>query len=84
MGEVPYTFVPAYWNEFLLKILGISKTIQRGDLGEFGQHYMLAPMTNEEVKNQRTCFTLNGTKDSPVQAQHALPDASKFTVSFLT
>lgn len=58
---------------------GISKTIQRGDMGDHGQHFMISPMTNEVVTNQQTCFTLNGTKDSPVTAQAALPDATKFT-----
>lgn len=57
---------------------GLSKTIQRGDLGEYGQHYMIAPMTNEEVINVQTCFTLNGTQDAVVEPQQALPDTSKF------
>ena len=61
---------------------GISKTIQRGDMGKYGQHFMIAPMTNEVVINQQTCFTLNGTEDAVVGPQHALPDASKFEVKY--
>lgn len=57
---------------------GLSKTIQRGDIGDYGQHFMISPMTNEVVMNQQTCFTLNGTKDAVVGPQAILPDASKF------
>jgi len=57
---------------------GMSKTIQRGDMGKYGQHFMIAPMTNEVVINQQTCFSLNGTEGAEVGPQHALPDVSKF------
>jgi len=39
---------------------------------------MIAPMTNEQVTNQQTCFTLNGTSESVVGPQTVLPDASQF------
>ena len=64
----------------ILLLKGISKTIQRGDMGKYGQHFMIAPMTNEVVINQQTCFTLNGTEGDEVGPQHALPDVSKFEV----
>jgi len=63
--------------------LGISKTIQRGDMGEYGTHFMISPMTNEEVINQKTCFELNGTADAIVGPQAMLPDVSKFKVIML-
>ena len=62
----------------ILLLKGISKTIQRGDMGKYGQHFMIAPMTNEVVINQQTCFTLKGTEGDEVGPQHALPDVSKF------
>lgn len=64
----------------ICKISGISKTIQRGDMFDFGTHFMVAPMTNEVVINQKTCFVLNGTKDQPAAPQSILPDVSTFKV----
>ena len=61
----------------------MTKTIQRGDMGKYGQQFMIAPMTNEVVINQQTCFSLNGTEGEEVGPQHALPDVSKFEVKRL-
>lgn len=47
---------------------------------EFGTHFMIAPMTNEVVINQKTCFALNGTSDAPVSPQKILPDTTGFKV----
>jgi len=58
---------------------GMSKTIQRGDQGDNGIHYMIAPMTNEVVRNKISCFALNGTSDAPVGPQQILPDITNFT-----
>lgn len=58
---------------------GMSQTVQRGDRGAFGQHYMVAPITNEKVLNVRTCFTLPGEKGAPVLPQTVLPDLNNFT-----
>lgn len=61
--------------------VGTTKTIQRGDKGSYGQHFMIAPMSNEEVLNQITCFQLNGTANAVVGPQHMLPDMTNFSVS---
>lgn len=58
---------------------GTTKTIQRGDKGSYGQHFMIAPMSNEEVLNQITCFQLNGTANAVVGPQHMLPDMTNFS-----
>ena len=61
-------------------VLGLTKTIQRGDLGQYGQHYMIAPMTNEIYKNKISCFQLNGTATAPVGLQKIIPNVVNFTV----
>ena len=42
---------------------------------------MVAPMSNEVVRNQVSCFQLNGTSSSPVGPQTMLPDMTNFTFS---
>ena len=59
----------------------MSKTIQRGDLTEYGQHYMITPETTETFLNKISCLMLNGTSDAVVGPQHILPDISNFSVS---
>ena len=59
----------------------MSKTIQRGDLTEYGQHYIITPETTETFLNKISCLMLNGTGDAPVGPQHILPDISNFSVS---
>ncbi|XP_065670751.1 digestive cysteine proteinase 1 [Hydra vulgaris] len=58
---------------------GISKTIQRGDKGEFGAHFLVAPMSNEVQLNQINCFELSGTSEEPALPQSLLPDMENFT-----
>jgi hypothetical protein len=41
----------------------------------------IVPMTTDTVTNRLTCFEVNGTVDSKVEAQSILPDPSGFTVS---
>ena len=57
-------------------------TIQRGDQGAFGQHYLIAPMTTETKKNFHSCFEVNGTKAAKISAQTVLPNPANFSVSF--
>ena len=58
---------------------GVSKTIQRGDVGKYGQWYVVHPWTTETVRNQKICFLVNGTKywrmDRP---QPMIPDIKDF------
>ena len=62
---------------------GMVSTIQLAPTSsmDYGVGIKVAPMTTEDVVNQKTCFWLNGTQDSPVQVQTVLPDVSNFTVS---
>ena len=58
------------------------QTIQIGAAGkDFGCNYMVAPMTNYKVMNKRMCFQTNGTQDSPMAPQAALPDLTDFKVT---
>jgi len=60
---------------------GMTKTVQRQDQGAFGSHYLVAPMSNEDVMNKQTCFIVKGSEDSPVKIQSLLPDLTNFTFS---
>ena len=60
---------------------GVSKTIQRGDLGEFGRWLVVHPWTTEEVMNEQVCFVVNGTKDWQMKkAQPMVPDWREFNL----
>lgn len=55
-------------------------TIQRGDIKPYGSNFRICPETTETEMNVRKCFQSNGTADSVLEAQRALPDLSQFTV----
>lgn len=46
----------------------------------YGTGIKVAPMTDEVQTNVKTCFWMNGTKDSPVQIQSVIPDTTDFSV----
>ena len=52
-------------------------------MGEYGTHFMISPMTNEHVINQKTCFALNGTAGDVIGPQAMLPDVSNFKVIYV-
>jgi len=57
---------------------GMVKTFQRGDVGQFGTIVKVAPMTNEIVVNQISCFQVNGSDDMTILPQSILPDIFEF------
>lgn len=57
---------------------GISKTIQRGDIGKYGKTFVVEPWSTETVRNEKTCFQMNGSKYWSVKPQHIIPDMSGF------
>lgn len=46
----------------------------------YGTGIKVAPMTDEVQTNVKTCFWMNGTKDSPVTIQSVIPDTTDFSV----
>jgi len=57
----------------------VVQTFQIGaEGGEYGVKFMIAPMTNYEVLNVRSCFQTNGTKEEPMGPQSVLPDLTGF------
>ena len=62
----------------------MDKIFQRRDVGSFGSHYLIAPMTDEKVTNRQTCFQVNGTKENPIGIQSLLPDLTDFTVRYVS
>lgn len=46
---------------------------------DYGTGIKVAPMTDEQQTNVKTCFWLNGTKDSPVAIQSVIPDTTSFS-----
>ena len=59
-------------------------TIQRASkkAAEYGMLVKVAPMSTEKVLNERGCFLVNGSADTPVSIQSILPDLTNFTVSY--
>jgi len=57
---------------------GVSKTYQLGNQGEFGSMRKVVPMTTDSVTNELTCFEVNGTADSKVEAQSIIPNPTGF------
>ena len=50
-------------------------------MGKYGVMRKIVPMTTDTVTNRLSCFEVNGTADSRVEAQSILPDPSSgFTV----
>lgn len=47
----------------------------------YGTGIKIAPMTDEVQTNAKTCFWVNGTKDSPLSIQGVIPDTTEFSVS---
>lgn len=64
----------------MLIILGTSKTVQRGDLGQHGAWYTVDPWSTETISNEITCFTYNGQKGWNVEPQPVIPDVAEFKV----
>lgn len=58
-------------------------TMQRADQGQFGSTYEVVPMTAYTVRNQVSCFKVDGGSDAPVSIQGVLPDLTGFQVSLL-
>ena len=57
-------------------------TIQRADQSSEearGVSYKVSYMVNPSGQAERVCFQVNGTRESPVEAQSVLPDLSGFT-----
>lgn len=50
------------------------------DADDFGKNYKIAPMTNYNATNVKSCFLANGTKDNPADVQSVLPDMAGFSV----
>ncbi len=48
---------------------------------DFGVGIKIAPMTDEEVTNARTCFWINGTSEAPLAIQSVIPSLDEFEVS---
>lgn len=46
----------------------------------YGTGIKVAPMTDEVQTNVKTCFWINGTKDSPLTLQSVIPDTTDFSV----
>ena len=59
---------------------GMVMTFQRGDQGQYGTSYKVAPMTTYTVKNKVSCFKVPGFAEAPVAYQPLLPDLSGFEV----
>jgi len=57
---------------------GMTKTLQRGDLGEYGKWITVDPWSTETVRNEITCFHYNGTKGWHISAQTVIPDVTDF------
>ena len=56
------------------------KTYQLANEGKFGTSKKVTPMTTEEVRNELNCFSVEGSKDNPVDPQGVLPDMTNFQV----
>ncbi|XP_014666952.1 PREDICTED: digestive cysteine proteinase 1-like [Priapulus caudatus] len=54
------------------------QTYQRADEKSYGNSYKVTPMTNEIVKNVKSCFRVNGTANATVAVQSILPDTTGF------
>jgi len=56
-------------------------TYQRGDYMENGASFRICPETTDTSRNVRKCFQNNGTAESKISPQSALPNLSEFSVS---
>ena len=67
---------------YLCNFLAMVRTLQLGSrgAGDFGRSFLVAPMTTEERENMKACFIVNGSSDSPITPQPALPDLKGFVV----
>jgi len=59
---------------------GMVSTVQLAPTSsvDFGTGIKIAPMTNEEVTNVKTCFWINGTSEAPLAIQSVLPELTEF------
>ncbi len=64
---------------------GMVNTIQLAPTSkaDFGVGIKVAPMTDETVKNAKTCFWMNGTAETPVAIQSVIPTLDEFDVGYL-
>lgn len=53
-------------------------TIQRADLGQYGEGYKVAPLSTYKVRNLMSCFKMPGFSEAPVDIQVTLPDLTGF------
>jgi hypothetical protein len=58
-------------------------TIQRADLGQYGEGYKVAPLSTYKVRNLMSCFKMPGFSEAPVDIQVTLPDLTGFQVILL-
>jgi hypothetical protein len=63
---------------------GMINTIQLApsSKADYGVGIKVAPMTDEQVTNARTCFWVNGTSQAPLEIQSVIPSLDDFSVSF--
>jgi len=59
---------------------GMVSTVQLAPTSkvDFGVGIKIAPLTDEQVTNARTCFWINGTSDAPLEIQSVIPDITDF------
>ncbi|KAL3287775.1 hypothetical protein HHI36_002237 [Cryptolaemus montrouzieri] len=55
------------------------KTYQLSGVKPYGTSIKVAPVTNEEETNVKTCLQVNGTSDNKIDAQSILPNLEGFT-----
>lgn len=65
---------------YVLYSIGMVKTFQLMNKGEYGASIKIAPITTETVTNEETCLQVNGTIDMKIEPQSIVPDPSEMEV----